>query len=189
MGIKDHRDEMVALREAGKTYREIGELFGVSLQYVFRIISESDKGKDSVRVIVRKGSLDIEKIAYEGIYNLFVSDCKMTVTKFARIALGIQMVNPSQRELIRRFIFNYSDARLSVRNISNICRYIGEPFERVFEVRKKKYEVSNEIRQGAWVRKPDGSCICGVCGKDARDNVLTEFCPRCGAQMNDGVTE
>lgn len=135
MVIKEHKDEMIALREAGKTYREIGEQFGVSLQYVYRIISEENKRG----VRVRKCDFDIEKIAYEGIYNLFARDYRMTVTKLTRIALGIKRPNNAQRERIRRFIYNYSDAKVSVQNIRNICLYIGEPFERVFRARKKKY--------------------------------------------------
>ena len=65
MGAKEHREEMIALREAGKTYREIGELFGVSLQSVYKTISRTVNGVELVRV--RKGCVDIEKIAYEGI--------------------------------------------------------------------------------------------------------------------------
>lgn len=134
MAVKDRREEMIALREAGKTYREIGERFGVSLQYAYRVITNPDS---RARVRVRKGSVDIEKIAYEGIYNLFASDYKMTFTQFARIALGVKNPNHQQRERIRWFVYNYSDAKVSVRNIRNICEYIGEPFERVFKVRKK----------------------------------------------------
>lgn len=137
MAIKEHREKMIALREAGATYREIGELFGISLQYVQRIISEPD-GTERTRV--RKNSVDIEKIAYEGIYNLFVSDCKMTFTQFARIALGAKQVDHTQRERIRWFILGYSDVKLTVQSIKNICEYIGEPFERVFKERKKKYK-------------------------------------------------
>ena len=141
MSAKEHREEMVALREAGKTYKEIGEQFGISLQYVFRILSETSGRVGSEKV--RKGNVDIEKIAFEGIYNLFVSDRRMTFTKFARIALGIKNPGHAQRELIRRFVFNYSDAKVSVQSIRNICRYIGEPFERVFKVRKKEKEDRN----------------------------------------------
>ena len=140
MAIKEHKEEMIALREAGKTYREIAELFGISLQYVYKIISESCDRADSVRERVRKSDVDIEKIAYDGIYNLFVSDYKMTVTRFARIALGTKNPNHAQRERIRWLIYNYSDAKVSVQHIRNICQYIGEPFESVFKVRKKKYK-------------------------------------------------
>ena len=136
MAIKEHREKMIALREAGATYREIAELFGISLQYAQKIISEPD-GNERPRA--RKNSVDIEKIAYEGIYNLFVSDCKMTFTQFSRIAFGVKHADPTQRERIRWFVLGYSDAKVSVRVIKNICEYIGEPFERVFKLRKKKH--------------------------------------------------
>lgn len=45
-------------------------------------------------------------------------------------------------------------------------------------------------RSGTWVRHADGRCSCSVCEKDAHRNgdswVLTEFCSRCGASMNEG---
>lgn len=48
-------------------------------------------------------------------------------------------------------------------------------------------------REGAWVRKPDGSCSCSACNRDAnRDGdswILTEFCPHCGTAMNGNVIE
>ncbi|MBO5969304.1 MAG: hypothetical protein J6S14_12490 [Clostridia bacterium] len=48
-------------------------------------------------------------------------------------------------------------------------------------------------REGTWVRKPDGSCSCSACNRDAnRDGdswILTEFCPHCGTAMNGNVIE
>lgn len=137
MGVKERRAEMIALREAGMTYREIGERFGTSLQNVYRIIHcEAVRRGKSVRI--RKANVDIEKIAYEGIYNVFVSDYKMTVTSFTRIALGRKWVDSAEVERIRRFIHNCNDVRVSVRHIQNICDYIGEPFESGFRLRKRK---------------------------------------------------
>lgn len=143
MHTKEQQGKMIALREAGATYREIGELFGISLQYAYKIISGSGGCEGTVRTRVRKGSLDIQKIAYEGIYNLFVSDDKMTVTQFSRIAFGVEKADPTQMERIRRFIYNYSDVKFTVQQIKNICEYIGEPFERVFKVRKFKERNDN----------------------------------------------
>lgn len=129
-------EEMIALRESGKTYREIGEKFGVSLQSVQQVISRSGCGQ----LRTRKASVDIEKIVYEGIYNLFMSDYGMTFTKFARIALGRRGVSHAEMERIRRLCQDYSDVRLSVQNIVNICEYIGKPFECVFKIRERREE-------------------------------------------------
>lgn len=184
MAVKEHREEMIALREAGKTYREIGESFGVSLQYVYKLLSETRSRETSMRM--RKSDVDIEKIAYEGIYNLFVSDYKMTVTRFARIALGVKgHVGETQRERIRRFIYNYNDAKVSVSNIRNICRYIGEPFELVFAVRKKTE------REGTWVVTENGCVItCSECGyrlelcyPDGTEVRWLPGCPNCRTKM------
>lgn len=128
---KKHTEEMIALREAGKTYREIAELFGISKQYVYILISKSCNRVDPAR----KCDVDIENIVYEGIYDFFANDHKMTITKFARIAFGHKHICKAQRERVRRFIYNYGEARLSVQNIKNICEYIGEPFEHVFKLK------------------------------------------------------
>jgi hypothetical protein len=130
--VKDHKDEMIALRKAGKTYIEIGKMFGVSKQRGYTIISESCSLGDKAR----RYDVDIENIVYEGIYALFANDYKMTISKFARIVFDTKRVCSSQKELIRRFVHNYGDVKLTVQNIRNICEYIGEPFERVFKVRR-----------------------------------------------------
>lgn len=136
MGTMNRIEEMIALREQGKTYREIGEKFGVSLQSVQQMMSRH--GYRPLRT--RKASVDIEKIVYEGIYNLFMSDYKMTFTKFARIAFGSERADQTRIERIRRFCQDYSDVKLSVQNIVNICEYIGEPFECVFKIRERRME-------------------------------------------------
>lgn len=123
---------MIALRKAGKTYREIAELFGISKQYVYDIVSSScDRGDPA-----RRFDVDVENIVYEGIYALFANDYKMTISKFARIVFNNKRAYHSQIEQIRRFIYNYGDVKLTVQDIRNICEYIGEPFERVFKVRR-----------------------------------------------------
>ena len=132
MNAKNNKEQMIALRKAGKTYEEIAEQYGVSKQWVYQIIRDVCRYDDRAR----KHSLDIENIVYEGIYQLFANDYKMTELKFARITFGIKTVKGKHRELIRRLLFNRAEVRLSLRNIRNICEYIGEPFEYVFRVRK-----------------------------------------------------
>lgn len=132
MTLKERKEDMIALRTAGKTYQEIAELFGTSKQYVYIIMASSCNYEDPAR----KLDVDIEKIVYEGIYDLFANDYKMTIAKFARIVFGSKPATGAQKEKVRRLIYNYGDVKLSVRNIRNICEYIGKPFESVFKVRK-----------------------------------------------------
>ena len=130
--IKEYKEDMIALRATGMPYREIAKQFGTSAQYVYNIIAESCNRQDPAR----QCDVDIEKIVYEGIYDLFAKDYKMTSAKLARIAFGCKISVHKQKEKIRRLIYNNEEVNLSIRNIRNICEYIGEPFERVFKVRQ-----------------------------------------------------
>lgn len=133
MTLKERKEDMIALRRAGKTYEEIARLFGTSKQYVYIVISDACDRKDPARYL----NVDIEKIVYEGIYDLFANDYKMTIAKFARIAFGSKKVTGAQKEKVRRLIYNYGEPRLSIQHLRNISEYIGKPFESVFKVRKE----------------------------------------------------
>lgn len=132
MVARDHKEEMIALRKAGKKYREIADTFGVSKQRVYEIIRDTCGYDDRTR----KYTVDIENIAYEGIYELFVNDRKMTITKLTRIIFDLKKPNNSHKERVRRLIFNLGEPKLTIRNIRNICDYTGKPFEYLFKVRK-----------------------------------------------------
>lgn len=121
------RGEFIELRKQGYTYREIGEIAGISKQRVQQII-----GNEPTRLY----SIEVEKIAYEGIYQLFMQDAKMTYQKFARIAFGYEAITHANNERIRRFARGESDVKLTLSQIKNILDYIGKPFEEVFKSRK-----------------------------------------------------
>lgn len=74
----------------------------------------------------------------------------------------------------------------------NVTQFELERLEEQYELRKVILEKLTE-NNDSWVRKPDGSCSCSACNRDAnRDGdswILTEFCPHCGAAMNGNVIE
>lgn len=125
MKAKGNEEHMIALRKQGKTYEEIAKQYGVSRQHIHKLI-----GKHRIR----KNSVDIEQIAYEGIYRLFADDQTMTFAKLATIMFGRKENN--YRMLATRFSHGSAEVRLTVQNIKNLCDYIGEPFEYVFGARK-----------------------------------------------------
>lgn len=126
MDNESRRNEMRKLRENGCTLQEIADKFGISKQRVAVIIKD-----------VRYSNADIEKIAFKGIYELFVNDKTMTFIKFARFAInetGNTSVCRATRERLKRFIFGV-DAHLTLTQINNILKLCGKPFEEVFALR------------------------------------------------------
>ena len=124
----DRKQELKELRLQGLTYSEIGKKFGISRQRVHSIIGATR---------TRKSNTDIEKIIYEGIYQLFVDDKKMTFQKLARIFIG-HKIPANYNTRIRQAVIGEKNRRFSIYEITNICKYAGKPFEEIFKLRAGK---------------------------------------------------
>lgn len=131
MAVKEQIQEMVDLRKSGKTYQEIADMYGVSKQHIHKIISDVCRLND----ITRKYSFDIENIVYEGVYELFANDKRMTITKLSKIIYGVALPTHNEKEKVRRLILGQGESNFSIRNINNVLDYAGKPFEEVFKVR------------------------------------------------------
>lgn len=131
---KHNLAEMMELRAQGLTYEEIGKRFGLSRQRIHVLIG-------SMRT--RKSNTDIEKIAYEGIYQMFVEDPKMTFAKLARMMSRSKAHGHARTERIRRMVTKSQDVRVSIDDINNLLRAVGRPYEEVFRVRENHLE--NEV--------------------------------------------
>lgn len=117
-------NQMIEMRKQGKSYIEIGEKFGISRQRVHQLLG----GR------VRKDSVNIEKIKYVGIYELFQNDPSMTYARLTRI-----MCNTSDetiKERIRRVVQRSEQCTLTINEINNLIAYTGKTFEELFEVRR-----------------------------------------------------
>ena len=90
--------------------------------------------KISKKTRARKNSVDIEKIVYQGIYDLFQNDRKMTFRKLATIFNGKRPDNISYMLKIRRLVLG-EKALIDIQAIINICNYLQKPFEVVFKRR------------------------------------------------------
>jgi transcriptional regulator with XRE-family HTH domain len=131
---KHNLAEMMELRAQGLTYEEIGKRFGLSRQRIHGLIG-------SMRT--RKSNTDIEKIAYEGIYQMFVEDPKMTFAKLARMMSRSKAPGHARTEHIRRMVTKREDGRFSIDDINNLLRAVGRPYEEVFRVREN--HLGNEV--------------------------------------------
>lgn len=121
----NRKQQMIEMRRDGATYQEIGEKFGVSKQYVHELIGKVRKRKDTA---------DLEKIIFEGIYQLFKNDECMSYRKLATIIYG-RRVEISHQNTVYQFVTGKRDSMLKIRQIKNILNYTGKSFEEVFKLR------------------------------------------------------
>lgn len=122
-------DDIKAMRELrnnGCTYQAIAEKFGCTKQYVSHLIGQRS----------RKNSVEIESIVYDGIYQVFRRDHKMTFGKFATIVYGWERPDSAAVEKIRRFICGQGESRLTLSQINNICYCTGLSYENTFRRRR-----------------------------------------------------
>ena len=63
------KQQIIDLRNEGKTYAEIGEIFGVSRQRVHQVVGTER---------VRKCNCDIERIKYKGLYEFMQENPTVT---------------------------------------------------------------------------------------------------------------
>lgn len=124
----------IVLREQGKTYQEIGEMYGVSKEAVQSAIKTAEK---YYGFKVRKSNANIEKIAYKGIYELFKNDQSMTVSKLCNICFGTS--NNKTKTKMYGFIKG-KNVSLTLNNIQKLIAYSGMTFEELFELRSKDGE-------------------------------------------------
>lgn len=117
---------MRELRNEGYTYQAIAEKFGCTKQCVQQLIGQRS----------RKNSVEIEKIAYDGIYQVFRRDPRMTIRKFTTIVYGWEKPNHTVQEKIRKFIRGDIESRLTLTQINNICQCTGLSYENTFRRRR-----------------------------------------------------
>ena len=124
-----NRDELIkAMRADGKTYREIAEIFHCSKQWVYQCEKKAGRTKKNER--------DIERIRFQGVYDLFKRDDKMTFQKLQRmLSNGHNEANLYQR--FRLFLTGKNDSCLvTINNIRNLIEASGMTFEELFKERE-----------------------------------------------------
>lgn len=121
----------IVLREQGKTYQEIGDIYGVSKQCVEQSIKSFEIRCNSR---VRKNNYDIEKIMYRGVYDFFKNDNTMTASKLTRMIYGYSSSDISSRIMK---LFKGESARTTIEEITKLIEVTGKSFEELFELRKE----------------------------------------------------
>ena len=116
----------IEMRRDGKTFREIGEHFGVSHQRAQQIIGNGVRS--------RKSTMDMEQIVYKGIYDYMVSHPLVTIPTIARIihggsSTGVQIANA------RRLIHG-GNVHITKSGIDRLIAKTGMTYEQLFELRE-----------------------------------------------------
>ena len=120
------KQQIIDLRNEGKTYAEIGEIFGVSRQRVHQAI-----GKDRIR----KSNLLTEKIKYRGIYDFLESNPQMSVATFIRKSFGGSVCRNDYTRAINFFTGEVNDTHFTINQIKRLIEFTGKSFEELFEER------------------------------------------------------
>lgn len=121
-------DEMLEMRNKGFTYTQIAEEFGVTKQWVNKILTTYYKGLKGQR---GKG-FDIEKIVYKGIYEHFKKNLFESVTSFTD---KVYEKGHNKVRFITDFITGESNSHLSLPQIQRMCEITGTTFEECFKRR------------------------------------------------------
>lgn len=114
------------MRRDGMTMREIAEHFGCSPQYIQQILGN--------RVRSRKCTMDMESVAYKGIYEYMLANPKVTVPTIARILHGYSATK-TQVANARRLIHG-KHTTVSKRGLDRLIAKTGMTYEQLFELRE-----------------------------------------------------
>ena len=121
------KTEILRLREEGKTYREIGEIYGLTRQRIHAIATAND-------CRVRKKNTDIEKIVYKGIYEFMKENPNVSFTKLASVANnGSALNNQRACVFIRKLSGTTDKVTFTISNIKCLMKFTGKSFDELFE--------------------------------------------------------
>lgn len=124
-----NRNELIrAMRADGKTYKEIAEHFGSSKQYIYQLMHRAG--------YTRRYQRDIDKIRYQGVYELFQNDPRMSFSKFQKL-----FSNGNNNEKLYQCLRNYVTGKcdsctVTINNIKNVTEATGMTFEYLFKERE-----------------------------------------------------
>ncbi len=117
------REEIVELRNQGKTFKEIGEIFGVSKQRIYQVIGK-----------VRRYNTEIEKIHFKGIYEFLKENPKISYGTLARVFYG-GYVTKNQVNTFMGKLRGSDQVQCTIGSIKRLTKYTNKTFEELFEIR------------------------------------------------------
>lgn len=119
----------VILREEGKSYQEIADIYNVSKQSVEQALRKFEVTFGRVR----KNNTNIERIAYKGLYNFFIDNPNMTFSKLTRLSYGYSDTKNTHR--IMNLLFG-KNVRINIKTINKLIEITEKPYEVLFELRE-----------------------------------------------------
>ena len=126
----EKRDAMIELRRNDYTYQEIANIFGISRQRVHQIINKKEISNTPHRAEI------LSKIVYEGIYQMFANDGRMTFRKLARIASNEGSNTIDIAKALQRLSYG-ENTKISIKYINNILKYTNLTYEEMFKIRER----------------------------------------------------
>lgn len=141
--LTKRNNEMLKLRIEGHPMSEIAEMYGISRQRVFQLTNKLISKDELFRA--RQEQLDIEKIRYQGIYEMFKKDYRMTYYKFQCIASKSKYRKATLMERWRRFLQGETkDVTIELSWINNLIEYSGMTYEELFKERNLNENTKGE---------------------------------------------
>lgn len=119
-------EEMQKLKDAGWSLQKIGEKYGITKQSVCQKLASPKP---------RKKDYDIERIIFNGIYNLFAEDPYMSVSKLARIMWGTAEGERANAVKLQNFITGENDSSFKLSHINRLIEYSGMTYDELFSLR------------------------------------------------------
>lgn len=113
------------MRRDGASYREIGDVFGVSGERIRQVLKN--------RVRLRKGSTDMEKIVYECLYNYLMDHPKMTFPALAMAMFGNSDIKTNNK---LRNLLHGKNCMVSKLSLDRLMAITGMTYEELFKLRE-----------------------------------------------------
>ena len=126
--------EIAVMRAAGKSYAEIGEKYGITRQAV-------QQAESIFKIRQEKRNKKIDKIIYQGIYDMFYDDYNFNIHKLV-VMMGYSDNSPNCTK-IRNFITGNNNT-IKMAAINSLIKNSGETYEVLFKRRTPEYQGLNK---------------------------------------------
>ena len=119
------REIVIEMRRNGMTYKEIGDVLGVTSQRIEQILKQEGRK--------RRFGTDIEKIPYEGLYNWLVANERVGFSTLAIVMFGNS--GNGYNNLARNFCLG-RNSRISKKAYDRLLAKTGMTYEQLFKLRE-----------------------------------------------------
>ena len=118
------KEQIIELRNQGKTFKETGEIFGVSKQRVYQVCGKA-----------RRYNAEIEKIRFNGIYEFLKENPKISYGTLARVFYGGSVTKDKVGGFNNTLTACSDNIHCTIGGIKRLIQYTNKTFEELFEIR------------------------------------------------------